>query len=526
MTDPADLVVTNAEVHTLGQPDEIHEALAVRDTEIVRVGSTDEIGYLVGVETRVVDLEGSVVLPGFIDAHTHLETLGRRLVHADLSAADSHSDAVYRLRESASDDREWVLGYGYDESGWDTPRYLTRNDLDDVSQDRPVAAFREDMHTASLNSVALDRHVESMPTEDVHHEGDHPTGVVVEEAVDVIYGIVAPDPTEMRELLLAAQSHANELGVTGVHEMVRRSHAPRVYRDLDEEGALTLRVRLNYWADHLDAVQETGLRTNAGSDLVRTGGIKTYTDGSIGGRTAKLSVPYVDDGGETPGDDGREIQRGNTGKWVVSPDDLREIVARADGADLQVCVHAIGDRAIAVALDAFENCTDDPAGARHRIEHAEVLTNDLVEQFAAAGTIASVQPNFLKWARSGGLYESRLGRERTQRSNRLRDLLDAGVPLAFGSDCMPLNPLFGIEQAVTAPAENQRLSVTEAVRAYTGGGARAGFQEHRLGMVKRGMTADLVGLDRSPWSVPSSDIGAIDVILTTVAGTVVYDGRE
>lgn len=499
MTEAADLLLRNAEIHTLGEPDEVHGALAVRDGRIVRAGERYEIDFLDGVETEVIDCDGRVVLPGFTDAHTHMETLGRYLVYADLSGASGPTECIERLRESA-DGEGWILGFGYDESAWDESRYLTSEDLDRISEDRPVAAFREDMHVASLNSVARERYEGEMPGGDVRGEG-----VIVETAVDTIYGAIAPDPEETRELLLAAQEHANERGVTGVHDMVRNSHAPRVYRELDSEGALTLRARLNYWSDHLDAVSEVGLRTNGGSAFVRTGAIKTYTDGSFGGRTAKLSEPY---------------EGGGTGQWVVAPEDLSRLVERADRSGFQLTAHAIGDRAIEEVLTAFEG-TADPEEARHRVEHAELLSDESIERFADSGIVASVQPNFLKWADEGGLYADRLGDERRKRTNRYRDLLDAGAQLAFGSDCMPLDPLLGVHHAVNAPAASQRLSVTEALRAYTSGAAYAGFDEDRLGTVEPGKLADLVVLEESPWAAPES-IREIDVTTTILDGEIVY----
>ena len=520
MTAPADRIFTNAEVHTLGDPDEVAEAVAVRDGEIVRVADAYEVEFLEGVDTEVVDLGGRVLLPGFVDAHTHLQHLGARLVNADLSAADSPADSVVLLGESgeARPDDEWVLGFGYDESAWDESRYLTREDLDAVSGERPVAAFREDMHTAAVNSVALDRHADAMPDEDVRTEGGEPTGVIVEEAVDVVYEAIEPDADQMRELLAAAQREAHRQGVTAVHDMVRQSRAPEVYRRMDLDGDLALRVRINYWSDHLDALEETGLRTNHGSEFVRVGGVKTFTDGSLGGRTAKLSEPYADEE-DADGGDNRE-----TGQWVVPPEELRELVGEADDAGFQVTVHAIGDEAVDEVLAAYE-ATDEPGAARHRVEHAELADDEAVERFAETGVVASVQPNFLKWAREGGLYDDRLGTERRQRSNRFADLLEAGAPLAFGSDCMPLDPLFGVHQTVNAPAERQRLSVTEALRAYTRGAAYAGFDEDRLGTVAVGKKADLVALDRSPWDHPD-EIEDIDVALTVVDGDVVYDDRD
>lgn len=506
MTEAADLILRNAEVHSLTEPDTTDEALAVRDGRIVRVGKSYEIDFLEGVSTDVIDCEEQVILPGFIDAHTHMETLGRYLVHADLSGASGPEECIGRLRDSASE-TGWILGFGYDESGWDDSEYLTSDDLDQVSDERPVAAFREDMHVASLNSVARSRYGSKMPDGDV--KGD---GVIVEEAVDVIYEEIAPDGEKTRELLLAAREYANARGVTGVHDMVRNSHAPRVYRELDLEDELSLRVRINYWSDHFNALSEAGLRTNHGSEMVRTGAIKTYTDGSFGGRTAKLTEPY--EGEET----------NETGQWVVPPEELRVLVERANSEGFQLTAHAIGDEAIEEVLDAFE-ATVSPEKARHRVEHAELLSAESIERFGESGIVASVQPNFLKWADEEGLYDERLGRERRKRTNRYRDLLDLGANLAFGSDCMPLDPLLGVHHTVNAPEPSQRLSVTEALRAYTSGAAYAGFDEDRLGTIEPGKLADLVVLEQSPWESPES-IREIDVAMTIVAGSIVYDSAR
>lgn len=513
MTDAADLVLTNGEVHTLADPDETHEAIAIRDGDVVRVDSAVEVDFLVGVETTVVDLNGRIVLPGFVDAHVHMEQQGQFVVHADLSAADSLEDCLSLLRSDAAADHEWYFGFGYDESTWrDDRRYPTRADLDRVSDTDPVAAVRVDMHTASLNSVALERLRDDLPASDVRTEDGEPTGVVVEDAAEVVRNVVDPtDRDGTRTLLTAARDHAHAEGVTCVHDMVRHSLSPRVYRDLEADGVLGLRVRLNYWSDHLDAVVETGLRPGHGTDLVRTGAIKTFTDGSMGSRTAKLSFDYADG-------DGR-------GQWVVPPGELREFVAAADANDLQVAAHAIGDVAIATVLDAYEGQTDDPGAARHRVEHAELTTPADVERMADLGVVASMQPNFLQWAFEDGLYDARIGPERRDRVDRFPDYLEAGVPLAFGSDCMPLDPLFGVHLAVNAPTDTQRLTVTEALRAYTSGGAYAAFDEDRLGTLEPGMAADIVVLDESPWRNADA-IDDIHVEMTIVDGEVVLDDRN
>ena len=513
----ADLVLTDGVVHPLTGENEA-EAVAIRGSDIVAVGRAYDVELLADVETTVVDLDGAHLLPGFVDAHTHLEMVGRREQEADLTGAESPDACLDRLRAIRDErpDSEWILGFGYDESTWGG-EYLTREELDAVSDERPVAAVREDMHLASLNGVALERHREAMPDRDVRIVDGEPTGVVVEKALEVIWAAIRPDADRLREYLLAAQDVANRRGITAVHDMVRRSEAPKVYRTLDAEGKLTLRVRLNYWADHLDAVLETGLRTNHGSDRVRMGAIKTYVDGSIGGRTARLSTPYADTPDtDADADDAGEDRRG---EWVVDPEALATLVDRVDDAGLQFAAHAIGDEAIAVALDALEGT----GGERHRIEHAEVLTDELIDRLAASDVVVSAQPNFLKWAREGGLYDRRLGENRRRESNRFRSLREAGATLAFGSDCMPLDPLFGIEQVVTAPGPEQRLPVTDALRAYTSGGAYAAFQEGRQGTIEPGTCGDLVVLSDSPWE--SDAISEIPVEFTIVGGDVVYDGR-
>ncbi|SDK06594.1 hypothetical protein SAMN05216226_11649 [Halovenus aranensis] len=508
MTQAADRIFTNAAVHPLtaeetGEP--TAEAVAVRDGSIVRVDSAYEVEFLNGVETEVIDLEGRTLLPGFIDAHTHMDIVGKYATEADLSEADDPTDCLDLLAAQREESEGWVLGFGYDESAWGG-EYLTRDQLDSVSTDRPVVAYREDLHLASVNSVVLEAYVDQMPAEDVRKADGEPTGVVVEDALDVLREETAPDPEGMREYLLAAQAEANSLGITGVHDMVRNSPAPRVYRELDQADELSVRVRINYWRDHFDAVIETGLRTNHGTDRVRVGGIKTFTDGSIGGRTAKLSTPYAD----APGEDG---------SWVVDPETVQDLIERVDDAGLQMTVHAIGDSAIETTLDAYE-ATD---GQRHRIEHAEILRDDLIDRLADEDVVVSAQPNFLKWAREGGLYTDRIGDQRREDSNRFGTLLESGATLAFGSDCMPMDPLFGVAQAVDAPTQAQSLSVTEALRAYTAGGAYAGFDEDRLGTVEAGHCADFVVLEESPWE--SDDIAGIDVSMTVVGGETVYDDR-
>ncbi len=502
----ADRLLVNAEVHSMAGDSADADAIAIAEGCIRRVGSERHVRRLEGVETDVIDCGGRVIVPGFIDAHTHLLSVGRHEVHADLSDATSRQDALDRLATEAKTSDDWILGFGYDESMWDDDRLLTREDLDEVSDDRPVAAIRVDMHTASINTEALDRLEEELPEEDLESEDGRPSGVIVEEAVGTVRDATTDTPEAARELVIAARDRALQRGITCIHDMVRQSPAPRIYRDLDEEDRLHLRVRVNYWSDHFAAVRETGLRTNHGSEMVQAGAIKSFTDGAIGGRTARVSEPFADGDG--------------CGQWVVEPEVVHDLVERVDDEDLQLTLHAIGDEAIDVAIDDLAD-TADPEGSRHRIEHLELARDEHIDRLAEVGLVASMQPNFLKWAEPEGLYDRRLGESRSRSSNRLRELVDAGVHLAFGSDCMPMDPLVGIHWAVNARDPAQRLTVDEAVQAYTHGAAYAGFDEHRLGSIESGKRADVVILERSPWEHQHA-IDDIDVWRTLVDGRIVH----
>lgn len=509
----ADVLLSNGRIHPLAEPDggadPTASALAIRDGRLVAIG--DEARRLAGSDTTTIDVGGGTVLPGFIDAHTHLVHEGMTLVHADLSTATSREDARDRLidhADSCDPDDPWIVGVGYDESTWPAGEQPTRADLDGVSTDRPVAAVRVDMHTAALNSVALDQFAGQIADEHVRTRQGEPTGIIVEDALDVIEPVFSPSRATTRELITRAIERATRLGITGVHDKVGVGHAPRVYRELDRDGDLDIRVRLDYWRDYLEALVEAGLTTNHGSELVTVGAVKTFTDGSIGGRTARVSAPYADE----PAD--------NCGQWVVAPETFRALVDRAAGEGFQLSVHAIGDAAIDLAVAELAAAPGD----RHRIEHAELASDEAIERMAEAGIVASMQPNFHRWAGEDGLYETALGPDRTRRTNRLRTMVDAGVPLAFGSDCMPMDPLLGIHHAVNAPTDEQALPVTAALRAYTSGSAVAGFDDHRLGTLETGKRADLVVLEESPWDRPDA-IDAIDVTLTVVDGRIVYDAR-
>lgn len=533
MPESADVILENAEVHSLTRPDKVSEAVVLTNGEIIFVGPDSVAGEFDGDGTLVFDLDGRVVLPGFIDAHSHLDVTGRYVRYADLRLATSIDEYLGIIRESRNErDDEWIVGYDrntwkkkdldtdfavgfdFDSRIWEENNQIrvTRSHLDQVSSERPVVVFLDTLQSALVNTVAQDKLGELVSGDVQYDDGGKTSGVIVGDSVDVLHKLIEPGPEQVRNVLLHAQSYAHSQGVTSVHDFVRKSLTPEIYRKLDNSDELQLRVRLNYWVHHLAELIDIGMQTNHGSDFVQMGGVKMGIDGSLGGGTARLSAPYKD-----PPDQDSEYR----GTWRISEDEFRNYVRKIDDKDFQITVHSMGDEGTRAVLTAYEEETVDPGLSRHRIEHAEILSSEFIDRFAESNIVASMQPNFLKWMDAGGLYDQRLGSARRQSANPFPALLEAGVPLAFGSDKMPFGPLFGIHHVVNAPTDNQRLSVTEALRAYTYGGAYAGFNEDLVGTIEEGKKADIIALDRSPWRHPEN-ITNISVDLTIIDGNIVY----
>lgn len=482
------------------------EALAVRAGRIWAVASTDEIKRLIGPTTEVVDLKGRALLPGFIDAHMHLVSLGLKETGylLDLSQTSSLDEALELVRETVRlrGEGAWVRGRGWDESRWPEGRYLTREDLDRVAPKSPVALSRVDGHLLVANSQAL----KLIPIEADPDEFDPKRGILRERAVESFTRQIRLDLDEIEEAILAAVKLAHSLGITSVHDIVTADHM-RAYLRLHRRGKLKLRVRMNPVVEHLDPLIELGFVTGFGDETLKLGAIKLFADGSIGARNAALMEPYAD-------------QPATRGKLNYPQDELCALVRKAHENSFQVMIHAIGDRAIQAALDALEEAGVGPED-RARIEHFELPTEEELDRTEKLGVVASMQPNFLQWSGPGGLYEARLGPERDVRIDPHRAVIEEGIPLAFGSDGMPFGPLYGIQLAVNAPHSSQKLSVEEALRAYTLGAAYAGFDEGELGSLEPGKWADLVVLSEDPiqaWK----HLAEVRVEETYLAGERVY----
>ncbi len=486
------------------------EALAVGGGRVVALGPAEELQALANGRTRIVDLQGRALLPGFIDTHTHLisEGLKETGFYLDLSTAGSLGELLERVREAVRrrGPGAWVLGRGWDEARWPEPerRLPTREDLDDLAPQTPVALVRVDGHILVANTQAL-RHVPPDVPED---EVDPVRGQLRERAAWALLRRLKPPLDELIDAVGAAQRRAHALGVTAVHDVVSSREQLRAYARLKRLGRLTLRVRLNPVVELLDALVEAGLETGFGDAWLHLGAIKLFADGSIGARNAAFGEPYAD-------------EPASRGKLNYPQDELDRLVKEAREAGFPLMIHAIGDRAIEAALTALERAGVAPE-ERARIEHFELPTEGQLEKAAELGVVASMQPNFVRWSGPGGLYERRLGSERDRRIDPHRRVVDAKIPLAFGSDMMPFGPLYGVHCAVNAPHPDQRLSVEEALDAYTRGAAYAGFQEHELGSLEPGKWADLVVLNDDPTRCPPEALKDLRVVETYVAGRRVF----
>jgi len=480
------------------------QALTVRDGRIVALGSDRQVRALVAETTRVVDLEGKALLPGFIDAHTHLLTTGlQRTFYLD--AHTSSLDDLLQKVEAAAQQRplgQWIVGRGWDESTWKAARYPSLDDLDRVAPQHPVALIRVCGHILSVNSAAL----AATPLKDNAATVDRAHGWLREESAWGFLSHVEPDLDERVMALEAGIAHAHARGVTSIHDVVDRK-VIQAYGALQRAGTLNLRVRLNLVRETFDAVLKTGFGGEFGDGFLRLGALKLFADGSIGARNAALQTPYLG-------------QPRTRGELVYPQQDLVAWLRKGHENGFQLMVHAIGDGAIERVLDAYEAVGIAPQH-RARVEHLELPHDKHLARMERLGVVASMQPNFLQWSGAGKLYEQCLGTERDAIIDPHRRVLEHSVPLALGSDSMPLDPLYGVRRVVNAPHEAQRLSLEQALQAYTAGSAYAGRCEASLGTLELGQAADLVVLSEDPFASPQA-LERCCVEQTYVAGQQVY----
>jgi predicted amidohydrolase YtcJ len=532
----ADTIIINAVVHTMDQAQPTAEAVAIYANRIVAVGSTKDIKKLAGPNTRTIDANKRLLLPGFNDAHTHFLSGGFQLSSVDLRDAASPQEFAARIRSFAQKlpQGRWITGGDWDHERWPDAKLPTKDLIDSVTPNTPVFVNRLDGHMALANSLALKLAGVTRQTLDppggviVRDKSGEPTGVLKDAAQNFVWKVMPPATFEERlEAARAATNYAAKLGVTSVQDMSAGTDVG-VYQTLLDRGELKTRIYAVAPLPQWERLARTGVRAHFGSEMLRVGGLKGFADGSLGSTTALFYEPYRDDPSTS----------GIAGDEMYPEGAMLERVREADRAGLQILIHAIGDRANDLILNIYEQVERENGkrDRRFRIEHAQHLRPQDIPRFARDGVIASMQPYHAiddgRWA------EKRIGKERAKTTYAFRSLLDSGATLAFGTDwtVAPLNPLLTIYAAVTRRTidgknakgwvPEQKISVEETVRAYTAGSAYAEFQENVKGTITIGKLADLVLLSRDIFKIDPKEIENVKVVLTMVDGHVVFEERE
>jgi predicted amidohydrolase YtcJ len=529
----ADLVLINGRIWTVNEAQPQAEAVACLGRRILAVGSTAEVRTWIGSGTRVIDLKGRRVLPGFNDAHLHFYTGGAQL--AGVKLRDARSPAEFRERIGAFaatlPKGRWITGGDWDHENWTPPQLPTRAWIDAVTPDHPVFVNRLDGHMALANSLALRLAGLSRQSADppggaiVRDARGEPTGLLKDAAMQAVERVIPqPSPEELAGALGAAMRHAAENGVTSVQDMSVSPEILAVYQKLLARGELTLRIYgfqpLATW----ERLAGIGLRAGFGNHQLKIGGMKGFADGSLGSATALFFEPYLD----APDSSGLASEE------MIPESKLAGRILGADRAGLQLAVHAIGDRANQIVLGMFQTALRQNGlpDRRFRIEHAQHLQPKDIPRFASLGVIASMQPYHAiddgRWA------EKRIGPERAKFSYAFRSLAEAGTTLAFGSDwpVAPISPLLGIYAAVTRATldgrhpggwvPEQKISVAQAIRAYTLGSAYAAFDERIKGSIQPGKLADLAVLSSDILSIDPAQIPKVQLVMTVFDGKVIF----
>lgn len=528
-----DLALVNGKVWTGEAAKPWAEAVAARGDRICAVGTTAEVRALTGPGTKLVDLGGALVLPGFIDSHTHFLAGGFALKSIQLRDVTSRAEFVARVAAKARElgPGRWILTGDWDHQQFDPVELPRRDWIDAVTPDNPVCVNRFDGHMVVANSLALKLAGVTKDTP-VPRGGEiekdpvtgEPTGILKDTAIDLVLAKV-PEPSfaEKLEAAEASVRHAAANGVTSVSEMADAASF-EVFQELLRRGRLTTRINLYVPITEVGTLAALRLKSPFGGPVLKLAGLKGFVDGSLGSGTASFFEPYADEPDNTGLLNGHMFPEGIMEKRVLE----------ADRAGLQVAIHAIGDRANSLLLDIFEKAVREngPRDRRWRVEHAQHMRPADIARFGKLGLVAAVQPYHAiddgRWA------ETKIGPERAKTTYAFESLRRAGAVLAFGSDWTvgPLEPVLGIYAAVTRRTldgahpggwvPEQRVSLEETVRAYTVNGAWVEFAEAEKGSIAPGKLADLVVLDRDIFTIPPEEIGGARVRLTVFDGRVVY----
>lgn len=531
----ADVIFIHGDFY-LGAPNSASRAaqdhatsLAVADGRVIGYGSNDaDISKSFrGPNTKIIDLGGHFVMPGFNDAHSHLASGGFEKLNVNLVGAKSLAEMQSRIAERVKTalPGEWILGRGWDHTLWPGKTLPTRQDLDKVTGDHPAIFGRVDGHiavanTAALKTAGITKETQPKQGSAIDHDASgEPTGILREDPAMSLVRSKIPAATreQRRRGMELALKDARESGVTSAEDNSDWEDF-LVLEQMEKEGKLTARV--TEWLPFNESVENLKkMRAHhpANDIMLHTGMLKGYMDGSLGSRTAALLGPYADD-------------PHNSGLSRFTQEDLNQKVKERAAAGFQIGFHAIGDKGIEMALNAFQQAGNH-SELRFRIEHDQIVDPNQIARYKQLGVIASVQPNHLltdmRWV------EDRVGKERASHSYPWKSYLDAGVPIAFGTDypVEPITPFRGMYSAVTRKNEagtmefypKEKLTIDQAIAAYTTGSAYAEFEEKTKGTLAPGMLADFIVLDRDITKVPSAEILKTKVLRTVVGGKTVYE---
>lgn len=537
--DGANLLLVGGKVWTADPAHSETEALAIRGDRILATGSSAEMMKLATPDAKVIQLRGRLVLPGFNDSHVHVQKGGASLVGVHLT--DTRSQAEFRERVAAYAKTipkgAWILDGLWDQQRWSPVALPTHQLIDDVTADNPVAVARTDLHMILANAYAMklagvDRNTKDIPGGVILRDAAGiPTGIFKDAAKDLILAAVpAATEADMERYFLATQKVAAENGVTSVQDM---AVAPgdlegplklQALESLARQGKLNLRVAECLSLTFGKQMSDLGIEANFGNEFYHVGCLKSFADGGLGASTAWFTAPYSDN----------PSNYGIASDTMLHPDQMYAEFKLADQAGLQLITHAIGDRANHEILDFYERLEkeDGPRDRRARIEHAQTLLPGDIPRFAQLHVIASVQPYHAiddgRWA------QVRIGPERTKTTYAFRSLMDSGAVVAFGSDwpVAPLVPLVGIYAAVTRRTidgknpngwmPQEKVSVAQAVQAYTVNAAYAEGEEKLKGAIRAGQLADVVVLSRNIFNIDPVEIEDVKVDLTLLGGKSVY----
>jgi len=537
------LILLNGKIWTENPRQPEAEALAIEGRYILAVGSADAVRKLAGPETRIIDLHGRRVVPGFNDSHVHFFDGGSGLASVHLREANSPEEFRSKIAEFVRTRPKgaWLLDGDWDHERWSPANLPTHDLIDDVTPDNPVFLSRLDGHMVLANALAMklagvDENTKDVPGGVIVRDAKgRPTGIFKDAAQELI-GRVMPPPSQddILRAIRAAQNYAAENGVTSVQDMgiissaaSERANILRAYQSLRNSRELKVRIAVHIPLPQWRTLADAGIAAGFGDDRLHIGGLKGFADGSLGSTTAWFFQPYVDSP-NTSGLASDELQ---------DPDQMYRNIRDADKAGLQIAIHAIGDRANRTILDFYQRLEREN-GARDRrirIEHAQHLTATDIPRFARLHVIASMQPYHCiddgRWA------EKRIGSERIETTYAFRSLLDSGAVLAFGSDwsVAPMKPLLGIYAAATRRTldgknpngwvPEQKISVAEAVHAYTVGSAYASGEEQIKGSLEPGKLADMVVLSDDIFAIDPVKIQDTHVEQTIFDGKIVYERK-